>query len=134
VTWARSLRFVFVTGVVALGASACQELTSRDLSELTVRDSTSFHPESLEPYNGAVYRRFADNPEQVLLTGVLRNGTWNGEMTVYHPSGRVRYQGEMANGTQCGGWLENEDDTEVDDAFEEIKRELESLAIYPACP
>ena len=120
--------------IYAVGISACGNLGPRDISELLVRDSTYYDPETLEPYSGPVYRPFDSIPDEVLLRGRLRDGTWNGELTVYHPNGMVRYQGEMANGAQCGGWLENDDDTELASEYEELVRELESIVMYPACP
>ena len=112
----------------------CGDAPPRALSELVVRDSTYFDPLTIEPYSGPVFAYFPEGQEAIQMEGTLRDGTWNGELTVYHRSGRVRYQGEMADGAQCGGWLEQEDDSEPADAYDAIRRELNALVIYGDCP
>ncbi len=120
--------------MAAVLLSACAELTARNLDELVVQDSTYHHPTTLEPYSGTVFKLFDSDPGRVQLRARLEDGTFDGDLVVYHPSGRVRFEGEMVAGRQCGGWLENEDDSEPASEAEEVKRMLESIVVYPACP
>ena len=86
------------------------------------------------PFSGPVFRNFPGEDGRVQLETTMRDGTWEGELTVYHETGRVRYQGEMSGGAQCGGWIENEVAAEPESVYEAIKEDLESLVMYPACP
>ena len=86
------------------------------------------------PYSGPVFRNFPDDDDRVLLRATLKGGTWEGELSVYHETGRVRYQGEMAGGARCGGWIQNEAPEEPESVYEAIKEDLESLVMYPECP
>ena len=106
----------------------------RDLDELVLMDSTYLDPETRRPYSGTVFRSFAADPDRHQLEAALRDGTWHGELTVYHPTGRIRYQGEMAEGSQCGGWIQIDEPTAPDDPYEAIKEELEAIVMYPPCP
>jgi antitoxin component YwqK of YwqJK toxin-antitoxin module len=99
-----------------------------------LQDSTYFEPETMEPFTGEVFRLFDKDPEAVQLTGFLQRGLWNGEMTVYYPNGRMRYQGELVDGERCGAWLENRDENPPADLLTEVMEEIESLAMYPQCP
>jgi len=112
----------------------CQGAAPRDLQALVVADSSYLDPETGEPHSGPVFRSFPSDPDRRQLEGRLEGGTWEGELTVYHETGRIRYQGEMANGVQCGGWIQIEEDTPPEDPWEAIKEELESIVMYPACP
>ncbi len=120
--------------IAAVLLAACVDLVARNLDELVVQDSTYYDPATQEPYTGPVFKRFDTDPSVVQLRARLEHGTFTGELTVYHASGRVRFQGQMVEGRQCGGWLENEDDSEAESEVEAVKRELESIVIYPACP
>ena len=57
-----------------------------------------------------------------------------GELTVYYPSGRMRYQGELVDGEHCGAWLEDRGENPPADLPTEVMEEIESLAMYPECP
>lgn len=124
--------------LVVLSAGAlcgCLGPGGRDLGELVVRDSLYLDPETLAPYSGPVFRVFA--PEDgggVQLRAILRDGAWEGEMTIYHSTGRIRQQGETASGAKCGGWIENEQPNAPKSLYEEIKADLESLIMYAPCP
>lgn len=113
---------------------ACAPTPTRDLEELIIQDSTYLDPVSMAPYSGRVVRHFPGEDSVLQLEASLRNGTWEGELTVYHESGRVRYQGEMSGGARCGGWIENENPAEPETVYQAITEDLESLVIYPECP
>ena len=115
-------------------ALACSASTTRDLTDLVLQDSTYYTPETMEPYTGEVLRHFPDDPDRVQLHGTLRDGTWNGELTVYHPNGRVRYQGILTDGEKCGAWTENQDADPPENVYEDLKQEIESMGLYPPCP
>jgi len=115
-------------------AFACGPTASRDLSELVLQDSTYFAPETMEPYTGEVLGYFDDEPEKLQLRGAMRDGTWNGELVVYHPNGRVRYMGRLADGVKCGAWTENQDAEARGSVYEELAQEIESMGLYPPCP
>ena len=106
----------------------------RDLGDLLIRDSTYYEPATMEPYTGPVFRPFDDEPERAELTGTLVEGAWAGELTIYHRNGRVRYQGEMSSGAQCGTWVENASAEPAESVYEEIVAEIQSLSLYPPCP
>jgi hypothetical protein len=125
-TWA-------LVSLTALGLGCASE-PPRDLDDLVVRDSVYFEVGSQEPFTGDVVRHFQDEPEKVQLRGTLRDGTWNGEIIVYHPNGRVRYQGTLADGAPCGPWTENRDPDPPEDILAELKQEIEAMGLYPPCP
>ncbi len=124
----------------------------RDLAQLTVMDSLYVDPVSGTPFTGPVVRHFiarnegpltvpAARPEEdgrgegdsVQLEGTLREGVWDSELVVYHPNGRVRYMGSFTRGARCGPWVENADSTPLTSTYEELVREVESMALYPPC-
>ncbi|GMV08030.1 MAG: hypothetical protein AMXMBFR53_43050 [Gemmatimonadota bacterium] len=115
-------------------AAAC--LTSRptDLDTLVRQDSTYVTPGTLEPFSGPVVRFFEGGEGKVQLEGTLEDGVWEGELTVFHESGRVRYQGRLAHGTPCGAWVENRDDEPVESVYQMLKQEIESMGLYDPCP
>lgn len=122
-----------LTGVAVVLLS-CGPAHSRDLADLDVVDSLYVDPESGRPYTGAVHKAFDDPDAPVRqLEGRLEDGTWNGELTVYHEGGRIRFQGTMRDGQQCGAWTEDEDPEPAGSVYAEIRRDLESLVMYPAC-
>ena len=99
-----------------------------------ILDSTYVHPETLVPYTGRVFRMFETDPEARQIQGELVNGIWDGELTVYHENGRIRYSGSFANGERCGPWLENRDAEPPADIYSEFKRDIESMGLYSECP
>jgi hypothetical protein len=84
-------------------------------------------------WSGPVFRNFPADPDRVQLKGSLRAGLWNGELVVYHANGRVRYMGSFARGERCGPWTENADSLPTHNAYDELVREVESMALYPPC-
>lgn len=114
---------------------SCDIAPTRSLDELTVVDSTYVVPETGEPYSGNVTAQW---PERLggrsRLEAGLVNGTWEGEFTLYHPTGRIRSKGWMSGGAPCGGWVENENPTVPESMLQEVTEELESLVIYGDCP
>lgn len=121
---------VFATCVFVV---ACVGQAPRDLSELTVLDSVYLDPETQLPYSGPVFRPFATDPDRNEIVGALLDGTWDGELTVYHPNGRVRYMGSFKGGDRCGPWTENADSLPPVNLYAEFVNEVESMAIYPPC-
>ena len=119
--------------LVCVIAAACSTTPERDLTELVLQDSTYYAPETMEPYTGDVLKYFTDEPDKVQLTGSLRDGTWHGELVVYHPNGRIRYLGSFLEGERCGAWTENQDPDPPGSVFEELKQEIESIGLYPPC-
>ena len=107
---------------------------STDLATLVQQDSTYLTPDTREPFTGRVYRRFPDKPDQNQLVGALKDGVWEGELTVYHASGRIRYQGELHRGAPCGVWVENREDGPPGSLYQELKQEIESMGVYDPCP
>jgi hypothetical protein len=135
----RRRRFGSVLLVPALVAATvlglgCSSEPPRNLGDLVVRDSLYFEPGSEGPFTGEVVRYFQDEPEKVQLRGMLQDGTWNGELIVYHSNGRVRYQGALADGAPCGPWTENRDPDPPEDILAELKQEIEAMGLYPPCP
>jgi len=124
----------FALAVVPCVAAACAVQPPTDLDTLVQRDSTYLAPETLEPFSGRVVRRFANAADRIQIEGTLQDGIWEGELTVYHESGRIRYQGDMHAGAQCGAWVENREDEEAGSAFSTLMRDVESLSLYPECP
>ena len=112
----------------------CAPDAARDLRELVVRDSTYYARESMQPYSGRVFRPFPGDSASVEIEGVLLDGTWHGELLVYHPSGRIRYQGSFAYGQKCGPWMEDSNDRPPLNVYDELLSEIETLGIYPPCP
>lgn len=134
---AQSVRSAVTRGCAVLATGfvvACGGGGERDLSELVLRDSTYHEPSTLEPFTGNVVRRFAEDPGKIQLRGHLQDGTWNGELVVYHPNGRVRYMGTLAEGAKCGAWTENADPDPPESLYKELKQEIESMGLYPPCP
>ena len=120
---------------VAVLASGCSALTpEHNLSKLVLQDSTYLVPGTLAPYTGDVFKYFPGQEGKVQLRGHLREGMWNGELTVYHPNGRIRYLGELAAGVKCGVWTENMDPDPPKSLYKELKQEIESMGLYPPCP
>lgn len=124
---------VVVVCVLLLGACSPGE-PARELGELVVEDSTYYSPDTMQPYSGRVFRPFPADPTGVELEGTLLDGTWHGELVVYHPSGRIRYRGSFSRGQKCGPWTENSDDRPPVNLYDELVSEIESLGIYPPCP
>ena len=120
--------------MVAASASCGGHRGTTDLNTLVRRDSTYLAPETMKPFSGNVVRYFPDDAGHVQLEGTLKNGLWEGEMTVYHESGRVRYQGRLSRGAPCGTWLENRDDEASGSVYDELKRDIASMGVYPDCP
>jgi hypothetical protein len=123
--WALLLLGVLISG--------CARPAS-DIERLVLRDSMYFEQETLEPFTGRVYKSFAEDPSALQLSGTLKDGLWNGELTVYYSNGRVRYQGDLTDGERCGTWLENRDEDQPGDLLAQVMEEIESLAMYPSCP
>jgi len=123
-----------LSATLLLLLGGCVGTRTADLDDLVLRDSTYLVAESLEPYTGRVVRHFASDAEKVQLEGTLRDGIWEGELTVYHESGRIRYQGRLSAGSPCGAWVENRDDEASGSVYQELKREIESMGLYPPCP
>lgn len=119
---------------LTLAAVGCSPPGARDLDELRLEDSTYVASETGAPFSGPVFSTFPDDPGMVQLEGTLREGTWHGELTVYHPNGRIRYQGRLVDGTQCGAWIQNRDSIAPERIHEVLKQEIESLGMYPECP
>lgn len=128
----RLTRLLLCPAVLSL--AACARTPPREITELVVQDSTYLDPETMLPYSGPVFRNFPGEDGGTQLDATLRDGTWAGEFTIYHETGRIRYEGEMSGGAQCGAWIENENSVEPESAYEAIKEDLESLVIYPDCP
>ena len=124
---------VVLAALVLLALFACGRTPPREIGELVVRDSTYLDPETLLPYSGRVFRDFPGEDGGTQLEATLRDGTWEGEFTIYHETGRIRYEGEMSGGSQCGAWVENDSPVEPESVYEAIKEDLESLVIYPDC-
>lgn len=119
---------------LALVVMACARAEPVELGTLVLQDSTYLDPATHEPYSGPVVRHFARHPEKVQLEGVLQRGTWEGEMTVYHESGRIRYQGRLSGGAPCGAWVENQSDEKAESVLEELTQQINSMGLYPPCP
>jgi len=104
-----------------------------ELRDLVLRDSTYFSPETLEPYTGPVSSTFLTGPDRLQIEGEMLDGTWHGELRVYHRDGRIRYEGRLEHGVRCGAWTENTDPRPASNVYQELVDEIESLAIYPPC-
>ncbi len=138
--------------VAALLWAGCLGAPPRELGELVLQDSTYLDPATMLPYSGAVVRSFRGGglgdggggggglghgeggaDRRLELEATLLDGVWEGEFTVYHETGRVRYEGEMSAGVPCGAWVEQENPVEPESVYEAIKQDLESLVMYPEC-
>ena len=128
------LRRHLVLAALALVAACSAPGAERNLDELVLSDSTYLDPATLEPYSGRVVRMFRDEPDRRQLEATLVDGTWHGELRVYHPNGRIRYMGSLANGEQCGEWTQNRAPEPAGSIYEELKLEIESMSIFPPCP
>jgi hypothetical protein len=115
-------------------ATACGPGPVQDLDGLMVRDSTYLDPVTLEPFSGRIVRFFPHDTTLVEVEGTLEEGTWAGELTVYHPNGGIRDQGRLVRGVKCGAWIEDRPDRPPQGIYEEVRQEVESLSIYPDCP
>jgi len=115
-------------------AAACLPSRPTDLETLVRQDSTYLTPGTLEPFSGPVVRFFEGGEGKVQLEGTLEDGVWEGELTVYHESGRVRYQGRLAHGAPCGAWVENREDEPAEGVYQMLKQEIESMGLYEPCP
>jgi hypothetical protein len=120
------LALLFIVSCLGHGAT--------DLDSLVRRDSTYLAPATLRPFTGKVIRHFPGTLRHVQIEGTLENGVWEGEFTVYHPSGRIRYQGQMSKGAPCGAWLDNRDDEPAGSILDELERDIRSMGVYPPCP
>ncbi len=98
-----------------------------------LRDSTYYDPQALAPYSGRVTSTFLQDPETVQLEGEMLEGIWHGELRVYHPDGRIRYEGRLERGAQCGAWTENTDPRPPEGLYQEFRALVETLAVYPPC-
>ncbi len=127
------LRLLMVSAAF-LFVAACASPEARELDRLIVEDSTYLVPETGEPFSGPVFSEFDDDPGRLQMEGTLRDGVWHGELTVYHPNGRIRYQGRMVEGTQCGAWIQNRDSVAPERLADALKQDIESLGMYPECP
>lgn len=87
----------------------------------------------MQPYTGPVFSRFLLHPDEVQLEGALKDGTWDGELRVYHRDGRIRYEGRFENGVRCGAWTENTDPRPPVNLYDELVTEIKTLALYPPC-
>jgi len=114
-------------------AVSCTHQEPTDLSVLQVVDSVYVAPATAEPFTGSVVRHFAAQPDEVQLKGTLRDGVFDGELVVYHPNGRVRFMGSFRAGERCGSWTENADSSATGSLHQILRREVETLGLYPAC-
>jgi len=104
----------------------------RDLNELTVMDSVYVDEVTGSQWTGPVYRDF-EEVEGTELEGALVQGAWHGDLTVYHPNGRIRYMGSFYQGERCGAWTENTDSVDLGSVYQALIREMETMALYPPC-
>ena len=81
-----------------------------------------------------MFRRFADDTTKVQIEGELLEGTWHGELLVYHESGRIRYMGSFDRGDRCGPWTENTLDRDPVNLYDQLLSEVETMGLYPPCP
>ncbi len=121
-------------GVAVASPLACSRAAPSDLDALVLHDGAYLDPETMLPFSGPVVRRFPGPDARPQVVATIRDGLWEGELTLYHESGRIRGQGPMSGGARCGSWIENEEPEEPDDVYEAIKEDLESLVFYPECP
>jgi hypothetical protein len=118
---------------LAIGCGAPEAGPPRELSELALRDSTYFAPETDLPYSGRVTSTFVLHPDRTQVEGKMLDGQWHGELRIYHRDGRVRYEGRLEHGVRCGVWTENTDPRPASNLYEELVTEIESMGIYPPC-
>ena len=127
------MRLSAVLLVFLLACTTGSSSDTRELRDLVLRDSTYFEPETLEPYTGLVSSTFLADPERIQVEGEMREGTWHGELRVYHRDGRIRYEGRLERGARCGAWTENTDPRPASNLYEELVTVVETLAMYPPC-
>ena len=130
----RALAILVLVAACAEAGPPAVRSGPRDLRELVLRDSLYREPGTMTPYTGRVFRPFPGDSTRVEIEGGLAGGDWDGEMIVYHPSGRIRYKGEFVEGERCGPWTENTLDLEPLNDYGELLSEIESMAMYPPCP
>lgn len=132
----RTLRLAVAAALASLvvTVAGCSHEPQRLLGDLVLQDSTYLEPETRQPFSGDVVKYFDDEPDKVQLRGHLRDGRWNGEITVWHANGRLRYMGELADGEKCGAWTENQDPDPPGDVADQLRQEIASLGLYPPCP
>ena len=104
-----------------------------ELRQLVIQDSTYLVPETLIPYTGRVSSTFLSDPDKVQIEGEMLDGTWHGELRVYHRDGRIRYEGRLERGVRCGAWTENTDPRPTSNVYEDLVTAIETLAMYPPC-
>jgi hypothetical protein len=127
-------RAALLLAALALGCSSGPEAgPPRELRELGLRDSTYFAPETDLPYTGRVTSTFVLHPDRIQVEGEMLDGSWHGELRIYHRDGRVRYEGRLERGVRCGVWTENTDPRPASNLYEELVTEIESMGIYPPC-
>jgi hypothetical protein len=76
---------------------------------------------------------FLTDSERTQIEGEMLDGVWHGDFRVYHLDGRIRYEGRLEHGVQCGAWTENTDPRPPSSIYEELVSEIESLGLYPPC-
>jgi hypothetical protein len=126
----RSRQLLLAVLVTAL--AGCEQ-PPRELTDLRVVDSLYMDPATGDLWTGAIVRHFEDEPEMVQIEGELLEGSWHGDLTVYHPNGRIRYMGSFNRGERCGAWTENADSTDLGSVYEALMREVETMGLYPPC-
>ena len=126
---------VLLALALAVLVGACDLPSSRPtpLDDLVLRDSIYHGPDGI-PFTGAVERRFPEDTTQIQLTGFLREGTWQGELRVYHRNGRIRFPGALHEGAPCGEWIEEQPPEAPGSVYEQLVDEIESLSVYDPCP
>lgn len=130
----RLLLLALVTAASALTWACGPSESQRVLGELVLEDSTYLDPDTRLPFTGQVVKYFDDEPDKVQLQGRLVDGAWNGELTVWHTNGRIRYMGELTDGEKCGAWTENQDADPPGSTVDQLRQEIASLGLYPPCP
>ena len=116
-----------------LGCGRGDSFDPVELRDLVLRDSTYYEPVTLEPYTGPVSSAFLTDSDRMQIEGAMLDGVWHGTLRVYHGDGRIRYEGRLEQGVQCGPWTENTDPEPPTSLYEELVTEIESLGIYPPC-
>jgi hypothetical protein len=122
-------------GLLILSAftATCAGPAPRNLNDLAIDDSVYVEPATRLPYSGPVFRAFEGDPKRVQIEGELLDGSWDGELAVYHPNGRIRYLGSFSGGERCGPWTENADSVAASNVYDELTKEIESMGLYPPC-
>jgi hypothetical protein len=127
------MRLIALVLASVLGCAPGTSSEPVELRDLVLRDSTYYAPDAPEPYTGPVSSAFLSDPDLTQIEGAMLDGMWHGELRVYHLDGRIRYQGRLEHGVQCGPWTENTDPEPPTSLYEELVTEIESLGIYPPC-